>query len=154
VTRPIPQESRRCPARRPGTGPSPSPPIPPSSRPPGSRRSNGRCGGVTHATIDNGTAWSTHRDLVLSTDRAARKLTVVDGNVSDSVKDKAVAIDAQGFVVPARAGRSGCDRPPDRLPRDRAGRPPPSRTRSRGRSLVPDGVLGPGCWADAAKVPA
>ena len=70
------------------------------------RTSHGHCGGVTYATIDNGTAWSTHCDVVLAVDRAARKLTVAGGNVSDSVKDKTVAIDAQGFVVPAQAGQS------------------------------------------------
>lgn len=40
-------------------------------------------------------------------DRAGRKLTVVGGNVSQAVKSKTVAIDAQGFVVPQQAGQSG-----------------------------------------------
>ena len=168
------------------------------------RESNGRCGGVTYATIDNGTAWSTHCDVVLSVDRAARKLTVVGGNVSNSVKDKTVAIDAQGFVVPAQAGQScryyailkvrdtattpqreaAAELAPDTLTRavrlnasyatllgwgrhvtaigHLVGSPAatPADTAfahaiarwQRGRGLAADGVLGPDCWADVAKV--
>lgn len=70
------------------------------------RETGGRCGGVTYATIDNGTAWSTHCDVVTAVDRAGRKLTVVGGNVSQSVKSKTVAIDARGFVVPQQAGQA------------------------------------------------
>ncbi|WP_416960412.1 DUF2272 domain-containing protein [Streptomyces sp. Agncl-13] len=64
------------------------------------------CGGVTYATVDNGTAWSTHCDVVTAVDRAGRKLTAVGGNVSDSVKAKTIAIDAQGFVVPQQSGQT------------------------------------------------
>lgn len=70
------------------------------------RETDGRCGGVTYATIDNGTAWSTHCDVVTAVDRTARKLTVVGGNVSNSVRSKTVAIDGQGFVVPAQSGQT------------------------------------------------
>ena len=70
------------------------------------REMDGRCGGVTYATVDNGTAWSTHCDVVTAVDRAARRLTVVGGNVSHSVKGKLVEIDAQGFVVPQQASQT------------------------------------------------
>ncbi|WP_405907345.1 DUF2272 domain-containing protein [Streptomyces sp. NBC_00828] len=70
-------------------------------------RDNGAgCGGVTYATIDNGTAWSTHCDVVTAVDRAGRKLTAVGGNVSQSVKAKTIAIDGQGFVVPQQSGQT------------------------------------------------
>jgi len=70
------------------------------------RDGGGGCGGVTYATVDNGTAWSTHCDVVTAVDRAGRKLTAVGGNVSDSVKAKTIAIDAQGFVVPQQPGQT------------------------------------------------
>ncbi|NGO45740.1 DUF2272 domain-containing protein [Streptomyces ureilyticus] len=70
------------------------------------RDGGGGCGGVTYATIDNGTAWSTHCDVVTSVDRVGRKLTAVGGNVSQSVKAKTIAIDAQGFVVPQQSGQT------------------------------------------------
>ncbi|WP_405639599.1 DUF2272 domain-containing protein [Streptomyces sp. NBC_00019] len=70
------------------------------------RDSGGGCGGVTYATIDNGTAWSTHCDVVTAVDRTGRTLTAVGGNVSQSVKAKTIAIDAQGFVVPQQSGQT------------------------------------------------
>ncbi|MFI0240426.1 DUF2272 domain-containing protein [Streptomyces sp. NPDC016845] len=70
------------------------------------RDGGGGCGGVTYATIDNGTAWSTHCDVVTAVDRPGRKLTAVGGNVSDSVKAKTIALDAQGFVVPQQSGQT------------------------------------------------
>ncbi|NGO08416.1 DUF2272 domain-containing protein [Streptomyces sp. HC44] len=70
------------------------------------RDGGGGCGGVTYATIDNGTAWSTHCDVVTAVDRTGRKLTAVGGNVSQSVKAKTITIDAQGFVVPQQSGQS------------------------------------------------
>ncbi|MFG2730023.1 DUF2272 domain-containing protein [Streptomyces canus] len=70
------------------------------------RDGGGGCGGVTYATIDNGTAWSTHCDVVTAVDRTGRKLTAVGGNVSQSVKAKTIAIDAQGFVVPQQSGQA------------------------------------------------
>lgn len=70
------------------------------------RDGGGGCGGVTYATIDNGTAWSTHCDIVTAVDQAGRTLTAVGGNVSQSVKAKTIAIDAQGFVVPQQSGQT------------------------------------------------
>lgn len=110
------------------------------------RDGGGGCGGVTYATIDNGTAWSTHCDVVTAVDRAGRKLTAVGGNVSQSVKAKTIAIDAQGFVVPQQSGqtcryfailkvRDGTPPPPNRS-RDRPHRPPCSPpTPQPGRSV-------------------
>ncbi|WP_210587979.1 DUF2272 domain-containing protein [Streptomyces sp. GESEQ-35] len=70
------------------------------------RDGGGGCGGATYATIDNGTAWSTHCDVVTAVDRTGRRLTAVGGNVSQSVKAKTIAIDAQGFVVPQQSGQT------------------------------------------------
>jgi hypothetical protein len=70
------------------------------------RPTGDQCGGVTYATIDNGTAWPTHCDVVTAVDRAGRKLTAVGGNVSNSVKAKTITTDAQGFVVPAQPGQT------------------------------------------------
>jgi hypothetical protein len=64
------------------------------------RAASAGCGGVTYATIDNGTAWATHCDVVTSVDRAARRITAIGGNVSDRVKAKTFQLDAQGFLLP------------------------------------------------------
>ncbi|MEJ2886324.1 DUF2272 domain-containing protein [Actinomycetospora aeridis] len=68
------------------------------------REGSAGCGGVTYATIDNGTAWPTHCDVVTSVDRAARRITAIGGNVGDRVKVKSFDLDAQGFLLPQQPG--------------------------------------------------
>jgi hypothetical protein len=68
------------------------------------REGTSGCGGVTYATVDNGTAWATHCDVVTAVDRAARRITAVGGNVSDRVKVKTFDLDAQGFLLPQQPG--------------------------------------------------
>lgn len=68
------------------------------------RKTSGRCNGATYDNIDNGTKWATHCDVVIAVDRANRIVTVVGGNVDQSVKAKRFRLDAQGFLLP----KQGC----------------------------------------------
>jgi len=68
------------------------------------RKSGGSCHGATYENIDNRTQWATHGDIVIAVDRVKRLITVVGGNVGQSVKATNYRLDAQGFLVP----KQGC----------------------------------------------
>jgi zinc D-Ala-D-Ala carboxypeptidase len=69
------------------------------------RVTGGACNGATFDNIDDGRWWATHCDIVTNVEDARRQITVVGGNVSNSVKAKTLRIDANGFLVP---GQDGC----------------------------------------------
>jgi len=57
---------------------------------------DGRWSGVTYDNVDDGQFRASHCDIVVGVGR--NHLTVIGGNVSDSVKDKTIPIDANGLI--------------------------------------------------------
>jgi hypothetical protein len=66
------------------------------------RATAGRCNSATFGNIDDGRRWATHCDIVTNVDDFRRQITVVGGNVGNSVKAKTLRIDADGFLVPGQ----------------------------------------------------
>ncbi|WP_136658039.1 DUF2272 domain-containing protein [Nitratireductor sp. XY-223] len=50
--------------------------------------------------------YPSHSDIVVSVDAGAKKITAIGGNVSNSVKDKKLKIDANGLLLPRPEGAS------------------------------------------------